>query len=205
MSSSSKIWLISVGWEDATLIDFLVRSSNSLTTKLDIYHWFFTHIYDIILQFDYSPLDNVEGDFDPSQIFKKDIEHENININDFDNFTKLNLDDVELFMRENGQAHGMVVSIDQAKQQNYEIINLTDDPTSVTWKVTYNPRFLSCISHENLPNLYDLQQVKRANCLWQIRAKQEHEIYQHVFKNLNLFHINMLPTLLKKLKMTYLN
>ncbi|CAF0874787.1 unnamed protein product [Rotaria sp. Silwood1] len=198
MSSSSTIWLISVGWSDTSLVDFPVRSSSSLTTKLDIYHWFFTHINDKILKFDYSPLDNIEGDLDLSQIFNKDIEHENLNINDFEDFIQLNFDEIELFMRENGRAHGMIVTVDQAKQQNYQIINVDNDPISIVWKVTYNPRFLNCISHNNLPNLYDLQQTTRSNYIWQIRAKQEHQVYQYIFKNLNLFNINTLPKLMNK-------
>ncbi|CAF0944844.1 unnamed protein product [Rotaria sordida] len=198
MSSSATIWLITVGWSDASLVDFLVRSSCSLTTKLDIYHWFFTHINDKILQFDYSPLDNIEGDLDLSQILNKDIEHENLNINHFEDFMELNLDKIELFMCENGRAHGMVVTVDKAKQQNYQIINLDNDPTSIVWKVTYNPRFLNCISHKNLPNLYDLQRTTRSNYLWQIHTKQEHEVYQYIFKNLNLFHIDTLPDLMNK-------
>ncbi|CAF1048350.1 unnamed protein product [Rotaria sordida] len=198
MSSSATIWLITVGWSDASLVDFLVRSSCSLTTKLDIYHWFFTHINDKILQFDYSPLDNIEGDLDLSQILNNDIEHENLNINHFEDFMELNLDEIELFMCENGRAHGMVVTVDKAKQQNYQIINLDNDPTSIVWKVTYNPRFLNCISHKNLPNLYDLQRTTRSNYLWQIHTKQEHEVYQYIFKNLNLFHIDTLPDLMNK-------
>ncbi|CAF0890192.1 unnamed protein product [Rotaria sordida] len=198
MSSSATIWLITVGWSDASLVDFLVRSSCSLTTKLDIYHWFFTHINDKILQFDYSPLDNIEGDLDLSQILNNDIEHENLNINHFEDFMELKLDEIELFMRENGRAHGMVVTVDKAKQQNYQIINLDNDPTSTVWKVTYNPRFLNCICHKNLPNLYDLQRTTRSNYLWQIHTKQEHEVYQYIFKNLNLFHIDTLPDLMNK-------
>ncbi|CAF2527860.1 unnamed protein product [Rotaria sp. Silwood2] len=197
-SSSSTIWLISVGWADTSLVDFLVRSSCSSTTKLDIYHWFFTHINDKILRYDYSQLDNIEGDLDLSQIFKKDIEHEDLNINNFEDFIQLNFDEIELYMHENGIAHGMVVTVDQAKQQNYQIINLDNDPTSTVWKVTYNPRCLTCIPHNNLPNLYDLQNATRSNYLWQIRAKQEHQVYQYIFSNLTLFNINTLPALMNK-------
>jgi len=198
MCSSSRIWLISVGWSDATFIDFLVRSSSLLTTKLDIYHWFFNNIHNKILQFDYSPLDNIEGDLDLSQIFNKDIEHENLNINTFQDFIQLNLDEIELFMRENGKAHGMVVTVDHAKQQNYEIVNLDNDPLTMVWKVTYNPRFLDCISLNNYPNLYDLQQNTRSNYLWQIRGKEQHHVYQYIFENFNQFHINNLPQLMNK-------
>lgn len=198
--SSSTIWLISVGYADDSLIDFLVRTSNSSATKLDIYHWFFSHINDTILMFDYSPLDYIEGDIDLSQIFNKDIEHENLNINDYDDFLDLNLEDIELYMRENGKAHGMVVTIDQAKQQNYSIINTDNDfdSTSMVWKVTYRPRFWDCIPQNNLPNLFDLQQTTRSDYIWQIRAKYEHQAYQYVFQHLDLFHISNLPTLMNK-------
>jgi len=198
MCSFSRIWLISVGWSDATFIDFLVRSSSHLTTKLDIYHWFFNNIEKKILEFDYSPLDNIEGDLDLSQIFNKDIEHENLNINDFQDFIQLNLNEIELFMRENGKAHGMVVTIDHAKQQNSEIINLDNDSLGIVWKVTFNPRFLNCISLNNLPNLYDLQQTTRSNNFWQIRGKEKHNVYQYIFRNLNKFNINNLPQLMNK-------
>jgi hypothetical protein len=198
MFSSSGIWLISIGWCDATYIDFLARSSSQLTTKLDIYHWFFSHIHDKILQFDYSPLDNIEGDLDLSQIFNRNIEHENLNINDFEDFIQLSLGEIELFMRENGKAHGMFVTVNHAKQQNYEIINVDDDPLTPIWKVTYNPRYLDCISLNNYPNLYDLQQTTRSNYLWQIRAKEQHTVYEYIFRNLNKFNRNNLPKLMNK-------
>ncbi|CAF5114888.1 unnamed protein product, partial [Rotaria magnacalcarata] len=56
MSSSSTVWLITVGWSDASFVDFLVRSSDSSITRLDVYHWFFAHIRDKICLLDYSPL-----------------------------------------------------------------------------------------------------------------------------------------------------
>ncbi|CAF3458839.1 unnamed protein product [Rotaria socialis] len=198
MSSSSTIWLITAGWSDTSFVDFLVRSSDSSITRLDVYHWFFTHIRDKICLFDYSPLENIEGDLDLTQIFNKNIEHENLNINYFEDFIELDIEEIELFMRENGRAHGMVVTIDKAEEQNYHIVNVDEDAMSIIWKVTYNPRFLTCIPHNKLPNLYDLQQTTRSNYLWQIRAKQEHQVYQYIFNNLNLFNINKLPELMNK-------
>jgi hypothetical protein len=194
----SSIWLITVGWADTSSVDFLVRSSSQSTTKLDIYRWFFTHIHQKILRFDYSSLANIEGDLDLLQILNKDIEHENLDLHDFEDFIQLNLNEIELFMRENGKAHGMVVTVGHAKEQNYHIINIDDNSSSMIWKVTYNPRFLDCISPDSLPNLYDLQQNTRSNYLWQIRARQEHHVYQYIFKNLNLFYINNLPQLMNK-------
>jgi hypothetical protein len=57
-------WLITIGWSDCSLVDFLVRSSRDGMSKLDMYHWLFAHIHDVILGFDYSALDNIEGDLD---------------------------------------------------------------------------------------------------------------------------------------------
>lgn len=198
MCSSSQIWLMSIGWADTAYVDFLVCSFDQLTTKLNIYHWFFNNIQRIILQFDYSLLDNIEGDLDLSQIFNKNIEHEDLNINDFQDFIQLNLDEIELFMRENGKAYGMIVTVDHAKQQNYQIINIDNHPLTMIWKITYNPRYFDCISFNNLPNLYDLQQTTRSNYLWKIRAKEQHHVYQYIFTNLNLFYIENLPKLINK-------
>jgi len=198
MSASSTIWLITVGWSDSSFVDFLVRSSGDCKTKLDIYHWFFAHIYNVILRFDYSPLDNIEGDLDLSEILNNDIEHELMNINDFEDFLQLNLNEIEQYMRENGQVHKMVVTVSEAKEQNYETIIIDNDPSSVVWKVTYNIRPLTCIPTAKLPNLFDIQQSTRANYLWQIRAGEEHHVYQYIFEHLNQFYISNLPKLMNR-------
>ncbi|CAF5204900.1 unnamed protein product, partial [Rotaria magnacalcarata] len=105
MSSSSTVWLITVGWSDASFVDFLVRSSDSSIIRLDVYHWFFAHIRDKICLLDYSPLKNIEGDLDLTQLFNKNIEHENLNLNYFEDFIELDIEEIELFMRENSRAH----------------------------------------------------------------------------------------------------
>ncbi|CAF4573906.1 unnamed protein product, partial [Rotaria sp. Silwood2] len=176
MSSSSSIWLITV----------------------DIYHWFFANLHNKILQLDYSSLDNIEGDLDLSLILDKSVEHENLNIRGFEDFIELNLDEIELFIRENGRMHGMVVTVHQAKEHNYHIININNDQSTMVWKVSYNIRFLDCISNNNLPNLYDVQQNTRSNYIWQICAQQEHKVYQYIFKNLDQFHIRNLPALMNR-------
>ncbi|CAF4051919.1 unnamed protein product [Adineta steineri] len=198
MSVSSTIWLITVDWVDSSCVDFLVRSFENSKTKLDVYHWFFAHIHDVILRFDYSPLNNIEGDLDLMQILNKDIDHELLNINDFEDFLEFNLTDIEQYMRENGQAHGMVVTVTEAKEQNYKTIIIDNNLSSTLWKVTYNIRPLTCLPHTKLPNLFDIQQSTRSISLWQLYADNEHHVYQYIFKHLDQFRISNLPTLMNK-------
>ena len=193
------MWLITVGWADASMVDFLVRSSSQVRSRLEIYHWFFSHIDDVILKFDYSPLDNLEGDLDLSPLFNTEIEHENLNIHRFEDFLHLELNEIEQFMRENGQAHGMVITVVEAQEQNYEIISAEDEASTTNiWKVTRNPRPLSCLPPSSLINLYDLQYQTRSHSLWKIRAREEHHVYQYILKHLSQFNIDDLPSLMKR-------
>ncbi|CAF0993683.1 unnamed protein product [Didymodactylos carnosus] len=192
------IWLITIGWSDTSFVDFLVRCENNKSyTKLDIYRWFFSHINDKILQFDYSSLDNIEGDLDLSQLFNLTIEHENLNIFEYKNFLDLSLTEIEQFMRENGENHGMMVTVEQALVQNYEIINVEESCINTVWKITYHPRLLICAQLNDKNNLYDIQ-LLRPNYLWQIRAVSEKQVYRYLFNHLEQFHLEKLPKLMGK-------
>jgi hypothetical protein len=121
-----------------------------------------------------------------------------LDINDFEDFLQLNLQEIEQYMRENGRARGMVVRVGPAEAQNYQTIMLDDDWCSPGWKVTYPIRPFTCVPPAKLPTLFDVQQSTRPNYLWQIRACEEHHVYQYIFKHLDQFHLSDSPKLMDR-------